>query len=82
MKFQANTDWYPTKMSRMLYTSSRLEGSAANVILPYIDSTGKYTLENNATIIEILEMSFGDPDRRGTALRELWKLYQGNREIS
>ena len=75
MKFQANTNYYLTKISRTLYTSSRLEGSAANVILPYIDSTSKCTLENNVTIIKILEMSFGDLDRRGTTLRELWKLY-------
>ena len=44
LKLSSNADWFPTEKDKLGYTVSRLEGTAANQILPYVTRDGVNTL--------------------------------------
>jgi hypothetical protein len=58
-----------------------LKGNAQNQIQPYVHSD-KIELTDVESFIDILEATFGDPNKVGIASPELDKLCQGNREFS
>jgi hypothetical protein len=66
---------------RMLYVSSLLQGNAYAMILPHI-TEGTVTLESTKELWKILDGAYEDPDKKGTARRELKTLKQGAREFS
>jgi hypothetical protein len=67
----------------MRYAANRLEGVALNQIQPYIDrKTGDLKLESLETLLDLLQLAFGDEDIRARANRELLKLKQKNREFA
>ena len=71
-----------TEQNRMGYTLSRLEGDAAEQILPYADqSTGFIHLEGVNTMLKILRQSLGDIDPVRTALTKLYACRQTNRPL-
>ena len=43
LKLSSNTDWFSTEKEKLGYTVSRLEGAAANQVLPYITRDGVNT---------------------------------------
>lgn len=81
LKLIHNRDRFPTASERLTYAFSRLSGSARNQILPYVTATGVNFADEEALITH-LELAFGDPDRKGTAQRQIQVLRQKNREFS
>lgn len=81
LKLLHNRDRFPTASERLTYAFSRLAGSARNQILPYVTRTGVNFADEEALIAH-LELAFGDPDRKGTAQRQVQTLRQRNREFS
>ena len=56
-----------------------LEGRAINQLAPYV--TGEtVALASLEELIRVLELAFGDPDKAGTAQRELEKLKIGAKD--
>jgi hypothetical protein len=56
-----------------------LEGRAINQLAPYV--TGEtVALASLEELIGVLELAFGDPDKAGTAQRELEKLKMGAKD--
>jgi hypothetical protein len=66
---------------QVAYAYGFLEGDAADQLRPYMESTTTAAADIDA-LIRILERAFGDPDRKGTARRELQKCAQKNRDFS
>jgi hypothetical protein len=71
------------KESKMRYTANRLEGRALYQIQLYIDrKTRDVKLESLETLLDLLQLAFGDEDIRATANQELLKLKQKVREFA
>lgn len=66
---------------RMLYISSLLQGNAYAMVLNYIVD-GVVSLPTVKDFWNVLDMAYDDPDKKGSAKRELKTLRQGNREFS
>lgn len=73
---------FATEQAKMAYTINRLEGRALAQIQPFVNDEGVITLDNVATVIQTLQIAFGDPDRAATARHKLQSLRQGNKEFS
>ena len=80
-KLAFNEDRYSTEKAKVGYVFTRLSGRAAKQILPRLEAEFNKitTLEQ---LIEHLELSFGDPDKRGTAQRFITGLRMRNRPFS
>ena len=84
LKLSINADHYPTKAAEIAYSVSRLEGDAMAqaMALRFNKATRVFEFEEIQDFITFLETAFGDPDKKGTAQRELRKVTQRNREFS
>jgi Retrotransposon gag protein len=81
LKLSRDHDLFPDEQKKMAYAIGRLEGSAFNHLLPYVQPTG-VSLESVESLVEVLETAFGDPDRVGSAERALENLRQNNRDFA
>ena len=78
IKLTGNAEQFPFDQHRLAYFYGRLEGNALAQVQPHITAT-EIMLENVTALLEILQISFVDPDPQGTAPRELRKLRQTNK---
>jgi hypothetical protein len=76
-KLEGNTDRYPTPRSQFLYTLSRLEGDASTLVEPLMD----VEIHSVEQLLCFLQTTYGDPNRKATALAKLDRLKQGNRSF-
>jgi hypothetical protein len=81
LKLKGNEDWYPTEQDRLRYIFSRLEGAAQQQVISRVRLDGSIEITSTEELWTILERSFGDPDRKGTAQRTVQNLRQRNREF-
>jgi Retrotransposon gag protein len=81
LKLSSDHDLFPDEQNKMAYAIGRLEGSAFNHLLPYVQPT-RVSLESVESFFEVLETAFGDPDRVGSAERALENLRQNNRDFA
>ena len=73
---------FPDKQAKMRYAFNRLSGIALKQILPHVRDNGEIGLENLPAFIQLLEATFGDPDRVTTAERNMKEIKQKNPEFS
>jgi hypothetical protein len=73
-KLRINADRYPSEDEKLSYAMSRLGGDAANLIEPY----GPSSIQ---ALTDLLEASYGDPNRQATAQTKLGRLSQGSRSF-
>lgn len=82
-KLSFNYDHFPTEESKISYAFSRLEGAAAQQVLPYFSNADPSTrFETLAQLSQSLDHAFGDPNHRVTAQARLHSLRQRNREFA
>jgi hypothetical protein len=81
VKLAGNASRFPNAQSRLAYAFSLLKGQAFDQLYPHLTPTG-INLPDVADLIRILNLAFEDPDRVGTAERELRKLRQGNGDFA
>jgi hypothetical protein len=67
---------------KMQYIVSRLDGNAYRMIGPYMREADRIDLADVQELWDVLDTAYDDPDRMGTAERELGNLKQGGREFS
>lgn len=91
IKLAANRDRFPTAQARLQYIMSRLEGEASAQVRGYVKEHGLINVPPRdplsitgdfEDLLWSLEQAFGDPNRRETALRELYELKQTNKPFS
>ena len=82
LKFKYNSDRFITPQSDLVYAFTRLEGPALQQVQTYILPNQEIVLANIQALFKILEVAFGDADRRGTAQKELKELYQKDRPFT
>lgn len=80
MKLRHNADRFSSEESRVVYAISRMERSVVSVVAPLLDA-GTLPCDTLEELVTLLERAFGDPDRQGTAKRELNALKQRNRDF-
>ena len=80
-KLAINLNRYPTEDSKIDYVYSRLSGNAQAQILPRLQAELN-KIDTCDQLLEHLERSFGDPDRRGTAQRIIGTLRMKNRPFA
>jgi hypothetical protein len=73
---------FPDELSKMCFAFIRLRGVALGQILPHVREDGMIGLEDLPGFIQLLEATFGDPDRVATAERRIGEIKQNNREFS
>jgi hypothetical protein len=72
-----------TEQKKLRYAAGRLEKVALAQIMPYCDEvSGEVKLDSLKTLVDMLELAFGDQDKEATAKRELLRLKQRDREFS
>lgn len=76
-KLEGNEDRFPTPRSRFLYAQTRIGGDAATVLDPLYDKD----ITTVAQLVQFLETSYGDPNRKASALARLSTLKQGKRNF-
>jgi hypothetical protein len=76
-KLEGNKDRFPTARSQFLYAQSRVGGDAAIILDPLYDRE----IATVQQLIQFLETSYGDPNRKASALARLGTLKQGNRSF-
>ena len=77
MKLEVNNDRFRDESAKVIYSISRLEGQALDQIVPLVNTNPEKPFTSVTAFLSYLEASFGDPDPRGTARRELTTLKQG-----
>lgn len=82
MKLEVNHDRFRNESAKVIYSISRLEGRALDQVVPLVNSCPSAPFSSVNNFIDHLEASFGDPDPRGTARRELVTLKQGNGDFA
>ena len=76
-----NADRYPSTQDKLWYTITRVTGKVKDQVLPYcIDNT--VDLADLSAFEELMQNSFGDPDRQGTAQTTIQRLHQWNQDFS
>lgn len=80
-KLLGDSHKFKDEQHKMLYMTSLLQGNAYDMILPYIKRDG-VDLEDHQELWDVLDGAYDDPDRKGTAERELNNLKQANRGFS
>lgn len=78
VKLVSNADRYPMESDKICYSVGRLTGKALNQVELQVKENGSPDFDTIKDLIKYLELAFGDPDKRGTAQRELHKLCQIN----
>jgi hypothetical protein len=74
---------FDTKQKKLRYTVGQLGKIALTHIMPYCDEvSGEVKLDSLKTMVDMLELAFGDQDKAATAKRELLRLKQRDREFS
>lgn len=79
-KMLLNRDRYPTAAARMGYVTGRLTGIPYKQVLPYI-TNGLCSLPDYDDILQLLENTYGDPNRIQNAQKELFALRQRDSEF-
>ncbi|KAI0992920.1 hypothetical protein K3495_g15264 [Podosphaera aphanis] len=82
MKLEVNHDRFRNEAAKVIYSISRLEGRALDQIVPLVNSKPSAPFPSVNAFISHLDASFGDPDPRGTARRELLALKQGSGDFA
>ena len=83
VKLSVNSAHFPDNAARVGYLYSRLEGAAAQQLLPYFNSpTGLALIPSTDSFYQVLENAFGNPDRKTWAQNKLESLYQRNKEFA
>ena len=80
-KLNGDAHLFDDEQHKLQYIVSFLKDHAYKIVKPYVKDD-KVDLETVAEIWEVLDAAYDDPDRKGTAERELRKLRQANREFS
>jgi hypothetical protein len=74
---------FDTEQKKLRYAVGRLEKVALAQIMPYCDDvSGEVKIDSLMTLVDMLELTFGDQVKAATAKRELLKLKQRDREFS
>lgn len=81
LKLAANNDHYSNTNARLAYAITRLKSVALSQVMPKVKN-GKIDFESLEAFYSFLRKAFGDPDRKATAIRELFALKQANREFA
>ena len=71
MKLEVNHDRFRNEVAKAIYSVSCLEGKALDQVVPLVNANPSAPFSSVDEFISYLESSFGDPDPRGTARREL-----------
>ena len=79
LKLNINADHFTVPKSNIAYAISRLEGNALAQVLPHVKSATEVNIESIDAFLKILEVAFGDPDKKGTAQRKIRSLRQTHR---
>ena len=80
-KFRADAPTFRDKQHRLSVAASLLTGRASDIMRPYV-LNDRIDLPNVAEFWKVLDRSFEDPDREGTASWALNSLRQGKDEFS
>ncbi len=80
MKLLTNHDHFPDEQSKIIYTLSLSDRTVVLIVAPLLD-TGVLPCNRIEDLVALLEALYGDPERQGTAKRELDSLRQANREF-
>jgi FtsZ-binding cell division protein ZapB len=81
VKLHQNKDHFTAPKSDIFYSISRLEGDAMAQVQPLIKSESEIDLKSMTELFDLLQLAFGDPDKKGTAQRAIRNLRQTNREF-
>jgi hypothetical protein len=73
-KLTGNQDRYPTEESRLRYAIGRLRNEASAL-------AGSFRPDTVQNLVNLLENTYGDPNRKTTAQRKLVRMNQGNRSF-
>jgi hypothetical protein len=76
-KLEGNKDQYPTPRSQFLYAQSQIGGDAATILNPLYDKD----VATVPQLVQFLETSYGDPNRKASALARLSTLKQGRQNF-
>ncbi|KAH0609663.1 uncharacterized protein H6S33_013149 [Morchella sextelata] len=76
MKLEVNHDRFRNEAAKVIYAVSRLEGRALDQVVPLVNANPAAPFSSVTAFVAHLEASFGDPDPRGTARRQLVALKQ------
>ncbi|SLM41066.1 Retrotransposon gag domain [Lasallia pustulata] len=82
LKLQNNADRFLSDQSQITYAISRKEGKALAQLLPYVQDDGTVGFDTITDLIKYLQIAFGDPDKKGTALKQLETHTQKNQTFS
>ena len=80
-KLAGDAHKFRSEQHRLQYMANLLRGNAYKMVLPYIQRD-RIDLATTDELWEVLDGAYEDPDRKGTAKRELENLKQANREFS
>jgi hypothetical protein len=80
IKMASQRNRFPTEQAQLRYAFSRLSDGAFDQVRSYLDEdTGVISMDSLNTLLASLRAVYDDPDRAGTARRELKKLKMGNK---
>jgi hypothetical protein len=79
LKLNINADHFTATKSNIAYAISRLEGNALVQVLSFVKFATEVNIESIDAFYKILEVAFGDPDKKGTVHRKIWSLRQTHR---
>ncbi|KAH0606068.1 uncharacterized protein H6S33_004525 [Morchella sextelata] len=82
IKLEVNHDRFRNEAAKVIYAVSRLEGRALDQVVPLVNANPAAPLSSVTAFVAHLEASFGDPDPRGTARRQLVTLKQGKGDFA
>ncbi|KAH0606520.1 uncharacterized protein H6S33_003354, partial [Morchella sextelata] len=82
MKLEVNHDRFRNEAAKVIYAVSRLEGRALDQVVPLVNANPAAPFSSVTAFVAHLEASFGDPDPRGTARRQLVALKQGKGDFA
>jgi hypothetical protein len=77
-KLEGNADRYPTERSQLLYAHSRIEGDPVTLVDPLMDQD----IHSVDQLIAFLQTTYGDPNRKLTALSKLDALRQDRKNFT
>ena len=80
-KFRADAPTFRDDQHRLSIATSLLKKGAADIIRPYL-RPDRVDLANVEEFWQVLDRAFDDPDRKGTAERNLRALRQGKKEFA
>ena len=81
-KLRINYDHYESNEERVLYTASRLGGSALDHIIPRLTDEAKKPFDTPEEIFKILEAAFESPVKDNEAYLQYYELQQADRSFA